>query len=487
MPPQLSPRSWSHDPPHGDSFARRNRGASTGQLGRGGLGTPELLDMKAGQLTPLMSQLRQRSLSSGFVRNGKEEHRHIATQATNSSKREVKRRTSAILEEQHAQRVGQQRRVRAPTPEGATAARASAGGLRVSGTKDEKSDVWLFPSSITSDHIKRADVAAEKHALQWVAEQRRLSKHAPGVDETRASQKMREPPSPAGSHDGCRCDPCALKASMRRVTASHILDRLPKRRSSSVSVASIQALRETARELSRMASKSSLGSSNVDSSSQVDGQIQPKIDLLRLARELMIPNDVVRQAADKFRKHASCPATDAEAQEGSDVDPLADGVLTQEEIGKIFGDSALPATTQAMNFRQFVLWFFSRSFSEECNLTEEQRAVRSMARKYDMAISDADSYKKCFDKHDLNSSGLIDSTEFEALLNKMIRIPGGCSLPEKRVEQLWREADEENNGTINFWEFVRFYRKYFEQQEAKDGSLSCPFETFYSMSRTVSN
>jgi len=262
---------------------------------------------------------------------------------------------------------------------------------------------------------------------------------------------------------------------------------LPKRRSSSVSVASIQALRETARELSRMASKSSLGSSNVDSSSQVDGQIQPKIDLLRLARELMIPNDVVRQAADKFRKHASCPATDAEAQEGSDVDPLADGVLTQEEIGKIFGDSALPATTQAMNFRQFVLWFFSRSFSEECNLTEEQRAVRSMARKYDMAISDADSYKKCFDKHDLNSSGLIDSTEFEALLNKMIRIPGGCSLPEKRVEQLWREADEENNGTINFWEFVRFYRKYFEQQEAKDGSLSCPFETFYSMSRTVSN
>lgn len=474
----------------------------------------------AGQLAPLTSQ-PQRPIGSGVVRNGKEERRATSTPARNSSKQEarksskleVKRRSGNLLEVQRAQSVGQHRRAKkTQTYDGTTASASgvrasSASGLRASNTQDEKPDPWLLPSFATSDHNKRAEVAAEHNAPKWLAEQKRLSKRAPGLDVARGGRKVSQPPSPAGSHED---DPTVnktfsypLTASLRRVTSNVVLGRLRNRRAQTVGARSMQALRETtqqARGLNRMDpdmamtwgdmrnwSKSTYGaSSDADStSSQVDVQVRPKIDLVRLARDLVIPSDVVRQAADMFRKHASCPPTDSEAEEGSDVDPLADGSLTPEQIGAMFGDSTPQSMpTQAMNFQQFALWFFSMSFSESCNLTEEQREVRSMARKHDMAICTVDYYKKCFDQHDHDGSGFIDFNEFQALLNKMIRIPTGYSLPEKRVEQLFREVDEDSNGSINFWEFVHFYRKYFEQQ---DGSLSCPFEAFYSMSRTVSN
>merc|ERR1719362_2391484 len=169
--------------PHvGDSHAphRRRRASSTGQLGRGGRSLPEPLDLKvsaasslgnetlAGQqtpmsssLTPLSSHVRQTSLGSGLVRNRRDEYRHASTPARNSSKALAKQRAGAILEEQHAQRVGQPRRVRTstpPTPDRAGVARASASGRRaVDAKEDERSDEWLLPSFITSEHLKRAE------------------------------------------------------------------------------------------------------------------------------------------------------------------------------------------------------------------------------------------------------------------------------------------------------------------------------------------
>lgn len=78
-----------------------------------------------------------------------------------------------------------------------------------------------------------------------------------------------------------------------------------------------------------------------------------------------------------------------------------------------------------------------------------------------MNILNIERYKKAFDRYDLNSNGVIEFSEFKNIISDLLKIPTGLDLPQERVMSMWRNADKDGSGSIDFEEFVAFYVKVF--------------------------
>lgn len=200
---------------------------------------------------------------------------------------------------------------------------------------------------------------------------------------------------------------------------------------------------------------------------------RPQTDIVELSKELSIPLDIVREAADFFR--AQLPSTQAKLH-----DPLADGWLTRAFLQDLYGDPFKKEDEKvSVGFRQFALLFYCHGFSEGLTLTQDQRNLRQTARKHNIPITDLDEYKQVFDQFDEDGNNEIDAEEFEKMLYRLSKVGEGQVLPPNRTAQLWHEADIDNNGSISFEEFMCFYHKYFKSQG------TCAFSSFYSPIRTV--
>merc|ERR1712166_1674720 len=65
--------------------------------------------------------------------------------------------------------------------------------------------------------------------------------------------------------------------------------------------------------------------------------------------------------------------------------------------------------------------------------------------------------KLCFDEYvalckvvDKDGSGCIDEKELKAFMKK-----SGCSVSKKELKQMLKDADTDNDGRVNFEEFVK--------------------------------
>lgn len=131
-----------------------------------------------------------------------------------------------------------------------------------------------------------------------------------------------------------------------------------------------------------------------------------------------------------------------------------------------------------LDFDNLAFWLSTNSFSEDVNLDDEQRELRNLARRYNMHISSVEKYKQDFDVFDADGSGAIDPDEFDNLVHRCAKVPGKLRLPATRIRQFWRDADTDENGGVDFEEFLVFQRKYFATDE-KSGVQRNGFEDYY--------
>jgi Ca2+-binding EF-hand superfamily protein len=133
-----------------------------------------------------------------------------------------------------------------------------------------------------------------------------------------------------------------------------------------------------------------------------------------------------------------------------------------------------------IDIKEFVIWHAANCFNMNVCVPKETQAVRALAAKHGLTYHDIERYQVAYKKFDADGSGLIEFDEFTNLLNKLLKIPKGQSLPKERVKNLWMKADADGSGEIDFEEFVVFYMQYFDDRE---GSQSDPLLDFYQSNR----
>jgi len=209
-----------------------------------------------------------------------------------------------------------------------------------------------------------------------------------------------------------------------------------------------------------------------DHSLDVDAPLHLQTNMVKLSKELCIPLDIVKEAAELFR--AQLPP------QSKLHDPLAQGQLTRARLKDLFGSPYEKDDEKvSVGFGPFALIFYCQGFSEGLTLTKEQRNLRQLARKQNIPITDLDEYKLCFDRFDADDDQQINREEFEAMIHQLNKVPEGQMLPPSRIAKLFTEVDTDHNGLIDFEEFICFYHQYFRSQG------SCPVGRFYFQARSM--
>jgi len=139
----------------------------------------------------------------------------------------------------------------------------------------------------------------------------------------------------------------------------------------------------------------------------------------------------------------------------------------------------IQSTGIAVTFPDFLTWITQNSFSEQVLLSDEQRFIRRIARKFRVRVLDIEAVKKHFDSFDTDGSGSIEYAEFYKLLGLLLNLTDIAALPESRVKSFWRELDDDHSGVVEFQEFIPWYIGYF------GGYGASPLVNFYRKVRPV--
>ncbi|CAE7895704.1 petA [Symbiodinium microadriaticum] len=230
-----------------------------------------------------------------------------------------------------------------------------------------------------------------------------------------------------------------------------------------------------------------------------------------LAKQLRIPLDILKQAYEVFDDICMTPDHPM-SQKGKrtnkrgevveeEFDVFQDGELNIDGFARVLckligcnSTSELPDglvqrnfrdadgnSTKSVSFLEFAFWYSRHGFMENMLLTTAQLEVRELARKYNMPVIEVEQYKKKFDFFDEDRSGYIEYSEFENLLNQLVKVPASCEFPPGRVKQFWAEADRDRSSAISFEEFLLFYYRYF----SLTNPTTCPFKEYYRGIRRV--
>jgi len=223
--------------------------------------------------------------------------------------------------------------------------------------------------------------------------------------------------------------------------------------------------------------------------------------LQKMAMEMKIPTDILKQAYDIFSEHALWPSKRRNSRSETSIVEVAErGVLAQDALADILckltnveGPEELPEgllsscfltadanRNQVLNFAEFAVWFSRHGFNENVLLSEEQREIRKLARRHELPITTVEKYKSQFDAFDLDRSEKIEFDEFEKLLYVLLRIPKDLDLPPSRVRQFWLESGPNSDGALGFEEFLVFYSRHFSLTDSV-----CPVQEFYRGLRRV--
>jgi len=200
-------------------------------------------------------------------------------------------------------------------------------------------------------------------------------------------------------------------------------------------------------------------------------------ELAGVARKHNLSLETCREASELFKPHAN----------------IADGSLDKAQIVQITkqvtsaqnvnGDMAAQAfhladkdaSSATLTFPEFTLWYATLSFDENVNCTDEEKEFRALCRRHNMDLASVERYRRNFDAFDVDKDGSLGEEEFGALVRKCAKVPERLEIPAARFRQLWKEADSDGSGDIDFEEFLQFYTRFFN--ESADGGSG--FESFY--------
>lgn len=139
----------------------------------------------------------------------------------------------------------------------------------------------------------------------------------------------------------------------------------------------------------------------------------------------------------------------------------------------------IQSTSMAVTFNDFLTWITQNAFTEDLLLSDNERFVRRIARRFKCPLLEVEKVKGHFDSFDTDGSGHIEEEEFNKLLCKLLNLPNADALPQSRVKSFWRELDDDSSGIVEFHEFIPWYLGYF------GGGGASPLVNFYRRVRPV--
>lgn len=209
--------------------------------------------------------------------------------------------------------------------------------------------------------------------------------------------------------------------------------------------------------------------------------------LFNLARESQIPLDEVRSIKNIFDEFDDNKSGTLEYSEFTEVMKRVLNIKPNETVPQAQLDAGWKAADEdgsgILDFREFLTWFSSHGFAQDMLLTDEQRWIRTIAKKFEVPIDDIEAVKRVFDKYDEDGSGHLELEEFSLMLEKLLKVPPELELPKGRVKSYFAEIDLDGSGEVDFEEFLDWYVKYFDINGGCTNAS--PIEAFYGNTRRM--
>lgn len=150
-----------------------------------------------------------------------------------------------------------------------------------------------------------------------------------------------------------------------------------------------------------------------------------------------------------------------------------------EEQLRVYNGLRSLGTEMAERLKQMVHFF-----DEHHNLTEQERETRSLARRHQVPLVEAEEIMAQFNRFDTDQSGKLEWPEFKELMRGLLRAPGaGEDISEHRYLHFWRELDADRSENVSFEEFLIWYHRLFysdpKQSWHNRKVTMTPVERFY--------
>eukprot|EP00438_Fugacium_kawagutii_P026248 Skav233563 [mRNA] locus=scaffold563:660781:661975:- [translate_table: standard] len=209
-----------------------------------------------------------------------------------------------------------------------------------------------------------------------------------------------------------------------------------------------------------------------------------------LAFKVGLPQQVAKEAAHLFKRFAEFPNGGNIFDGRLPISWLTDvlvalcDVSDASELDKKFAERASRAADRDsrgfMAVEEFAIWYSSFCFAEEVSVEPQVRQTRELARFMGLEIWAIEKFRVAFDKYDADGSGEIEFDEFSDMVQELLKIPSGHELPYDRLMTMWRTADMNQKGFLDFREFCFFYVRMASMDEGCD-----PIRDYYRNVRSV--
>jgi len=161
---------------------------------------------------------------------------------------------------------------------------------------------------------------------------------------------------------------------------------------------------------------------------------------------------------------ACCAISDVDNPKLLDMEFVGSVLLSAAECLENFTNSGRDPEDESLNgqldFVEFLTFFHKFCFSEEVLISREERELRRLARKHGFSFLDIDSLKKDFDKADRRGEGKLKHDEFHELMARLMKLPVGQELPDKKKKELWISATQGWRKQLDLDAFLGFYAQF---------------------------
>jgi len=209
-----------------------------------------------------------------------------------------------------------------------------------------------------------------------------------------------------------------------------------------------------------------------------------------LSHRVGLPQQVAKEAAHLFQRFAEIPKGGTIFDGKLQISQLTQvlvalcDVSDASELDKKFVDRAFRAADRDsggyIDIEEFAIWYSSFCFAEEVTVRPQVRQTRELARQMGLEIWAIEKFRVAFDKYDADGSGEIEFDEFSDMVQELLKIPTGHELPHDRLMTMWRTADVQQKGYLDFREFCFFYVRMVSMEEGCD-----PIRDYYRNVRNV--
>lgn len=206
----------------------------------------------------------------------------------------------------------------------------------------------------------------------------------------------------------------------------------------------------------------------------------------QMALRYKLMRSEVRCIIQEFMK---APRNEVGGLQQEHFDVAMEKIFEVPKINKVVSKSAYVAANieKEINIEKFLMWYVQNMFTQISALTADKAMADSnalayrLAEKHQVTNATIDKIKTKFDLYDLDRSGKIDFSEFQAMFCVILKVRDVDDLNPERMKRFWSQIDHNLDGGIDFEEFVNWYLKSFspDTDNDDDWDMAGPLEKFY--------